>query len=150
MTLQSGARTLNPGVYVISGGTLKINAGANLSGSGVTFYLTNGATVQFNGNAHMNFSAPTSGTYSGMLFFGDRTMANANQTFNGDSTSRLTGALYFPSQQVTLLGNYTGANGCMQVVSDTIDVSGSTTLNGTCPGTGLQAVPIPGSIALVE
>jgi len=149
MTLQSNI-TLNPGVYVVDGGTLKINAGANISGSGVTFFLRNGATINFNGNAHMNMSAPTSGTYSGVLFYSDRTQSSQNQTFNGDSTSRLTGALYFPSQKVTLSGNYSGNNGCMQVVADMIELTGSTTLSGTCPNTGIQNVPIPGSIALVE
>ena len=149
MTLQN-TRTLSGGVYVISGGTLKINAGANISGSNVTFYLTNGATLQMNGGAHLNISAPTSGTYSGVLFFGDRTMANAVQKVNGDSTSTLTGAIYFPSQSVEFLGNFSGNNGCMRVIADTVTLSGSTTMNGSCPGTGLNSIPIPGQIALVE
>ena len=143
-------RTLDPGVYVISGGTFDLNANANITGTGVMFYLTNGATLKFNGNAQMNLSAPTTGTYAGMLFFSDRSQANASQSFNGTDSSVLTGALYFPTQAVTVNGNYTGTNGCMQLVADTISYSGSSTLSATCPGTGLSGIPVPSGSYLVE
>ena len=116
----------------------------------MTFYLTNGATVQFNGNAHVNFSAPTSGTYSGILFFGDRTQPNATQKFNGDNTSSMTGAMYFPSQQVQMSGNFSGQNGCMQVVADTIDYTGSSNFAANCAAKGMSAVTIPGGVSVVE
>lgn len=146
----NNTRTLNPGIYVINGGTLSLNGNANISGSGVMFYLTNGAKIQINGSAHMNLSAATSGTYSGMLFYGNRTQPTAVQTFNGDASSRMTGAIYFPSQEVRMNGNFSGANGCQQVIGDTIQFSGSTTLSAACPGTGINSIPIPGSTALVE
>ena len=146
----NSTKTFNPGVYVISGGSLTLNSNANVSGSGVTFYLTNGATIKFNGNAHMNFSAPTSGTYSGMLFYGNRNDPDGSPSFNGDATSQLTGATYFPSQSVTMNGNFSGANGCMQVIANTISLSGSSTISGSCPGTGMSSVSIPGSVSLVE
>jgi len=146
----NSTRTFNSGIYVISGGNFTLNANAIVSGANVMFYLRNGARIQFNGNAHMNFSAPTSGTYAGVLFFGDRTMASAVQRFNGDATSRLTGALYFPSQTVEMDGNFSGNNGCMQIVADTVTLIGSSVFSGSCPGTGLNSIPIPGQIALVE
>ena len=43
-----------PGVYVIDGGALSINSTATVNGSGVTFYLTNGATVSMNGGASVH------------------------------------------------------------------------------------------------
>ena len=146
-------RTLNPGVYVISGGTFSLNANANITGSGVMFYLTNGATLQFNGNATFNLTASTdgsNGTTAGILFFSDRSQASANQSFNGTSQSVLTGALYFPTQALTINGDYSGANGCMQVVADTIVYSGNATLNSTCPGTGLTTITTRNGSALVE
>ncbi|HEY2032643.1 MAG TPA: hypothetical protein VGH02_03025 [Rhizomicrobium sp.] len=146
----NGTTTLAPGVYVISGGTLKINANANISGSGVTFYLTNGATVSMNGNSTVNLSAPTSGTYSGILFYGDRTQANNSNTINGNASSSMTGAVYFPSQAVSVLGNFSGANGCMQVVADTISYSGNAHFSTNCSAYGLPSVSTPGAVALVE
>ena len=142
--------TFAPGVHVIDGGELRFNANANVTANGVMFYLTNGATIAMNGNAHMEISAMNSGTYSGIAFFGDRTQAYAVNLFNGNSTSYITGALYFPSQDVTFSGNYSGQNDCMQVVALTIEYTGSAEFGTDCSGTGLYQIPTPGVIALVE
>jgi Flp pilus assembly protein TadG len=142
--------TLNPGVYVINGGTLKVNANANVTGTGVTFYLTNGATVQFNGSAQISLTAPTSGSYAGLVLYGDRTQPTASNTINGNASSSITGAIYFPSQEVDFLGNFSGANGCTQVVADTIYYTGSATFNTNCTGTGMRTVNVPGSVTMVE
>ena len=143
-------RTLNSGTYIISGGDFSLNANANITGSNVMFYLTNGATLKFNGSANFNLSAPTSGTYSGILFFSDRSQASANQQVNGTSSSVLTGALYFPTQALTINGDYSGANGCMQAVADTITFSGNSTLSADCSAYGLSSIPVPGGTTLVE
>jgi len=147
-------RTLNPGVYIISGGTFDMNANANITGTGVMFYLTGGATIQFNGNAQFHLTAATTttagGTDAGILFFSDRSQSNINQTVNGTSNSVLTGALYFPTQALTINGDYSGANGCMQVVADTITYSGNATLTSSCPGTGLTGIPTSSGATLVE
>ena len=149
LTLQNNV-TLNPGVYVINGGSLKINSNGVINGTGVTFYLTNGATLDFNGNADINLTAPTSGPYSGILFFGDRTQATAINKINGDASSSMTGAFYFPSQEVDFLGNFSGNNGCTQVVADTIYYTGSATFSTNCTGKGMKSIPVPGSVTLVE
>lgn len=146
----NGAANLAPGVYVVSGGTLKINANAIVTGSGVTFYLTNGATLSFNGNATINLSAPTSGTYGGMLFYGDRAQPAATDTINGNASSQMTGAIYFPSQDVRFLGNFTGNNRCLQVVASTIYYTGSAAFQADCTGTGLETIQVPGAVTLVE
>lgn len=145
-----GTTTLSPGVYVINGGTLQFNANADVSGSGVTFYLTNGATLSMNGSATVNLSAPTSGTYSGLLFFGDRSQPTAVNKINGDASSLLTGTIYFPSQEVEFLGNFSGAGGCTQVVADTILYTGSSQFTTNCTGSGVPSIPVAGSVALVE
>ena len=40
----------------------------------------------------LNLSAPTSGTYSGILFFGNRNVSGVTNTFNGTASSVMTGA----------------------------------------------------------
>ncbi len=155
LTIQD-TRTLNSGIYVINGGTLKLNANANITGSNVMFYLTNGASISINGNAQMNLSAPTQSSpsplsiYSGILFFGDRTMAMATQKMNGNASSTVTGAIYFPSQQVEIDGNYSGQNGCMQIIADEIYVTGNSHFGVNCSSYGMSNVPIPGGVSLVE
>jgi len=144
-----GSKTFETnGQFVINGGTLKISAQANITGSGVTFFLTNNATVDFNANGTMTLSAPASGTYEGILFYGDPDNANGTNKFNGTPTSTLTGALYFPSQDVQYLGNFTGVNGCMRIVARTIDFRGNTTMSVTCPS--LAAFPLRTRLALVN
>ncbi|WP_164548683.1 pilus assembly protein TadG-related protein [Mesorhizobium sp. M7D.F.Ca.US.005.01.1.1] len=148
MTLK-GNVTLSPGVYVVQG-DLKINANAAIIGSGVTIFMSGSSTVSMNGNASVKLSAPTSGTYSGVLFYGDRTGTPASSTFNGTADSLLTGAIYFPKQQVNYLGNFSGNGGCTQVVANTIQWSGSTTINQDCTSLGMRDIPAGLSVALVE
>jgi hypothetical protein len=150
MSFGNKTYTMNPGVYVINGGTLKINANTVLNGTGVMFYLTNGATLSINGGAKIDIAAATTGTYAGLLFFGDRSMASAKQTINGDATSLMTGALYFPSQELDLLGNFSGAGGCMQVVADTIYYTGSSTFTDDCVSSGMKTIKVAGNVTLVE
>jgi hypothetical protein len=140
---------LSPGVYVLQG-NLKINANSVISGIGVTIFMAGSSTVSMNGNASVTLSAPTSGTYSGVLMYGDRTGASASSTFNGTANSLLTGALYFPRQMVSYLGNFSGVNGCTQVVADTIQWSGNSTINQNCSSLGMKDIPATQSVQLVE
>ena len=143
-----GAQTLSPGVYIVSG-SFSINANAFVSGSGVTIYLTKGASLSMNGTATVNLSAPTSGPYSGMLFFGDR--ANTGSvSFNGTAASLLTGALYFAKQNVSYLGNFSGNGGCTQVIADTITWSGHTSISQNCSAFGMSSFGSAELIKLVE
>ena len=82
--------------------------------------------------------------------YGDRTGTGGQSTFNGTATSLLTGALYFPKQQVNYLGNFAGQNGCTQVVADTIQWSGNSTINQDCTSLGMRDIPATQSVALVE
>ncbi|HUQ36698.1 MAG TPA: pilus assembly protein TadG-related protein [Aestuariivirga sp.] len=148
MTL-TGTKTLKPGVYVVSGGNFKINANANISGSGVTIYLKAGTSVSINGTATVNLSAPTSGTYSGMLFFGDRS-ATADVTLNGTAASKFTGAIYFANQDIKYLGNFSGESGCTQVVGKTVEWTGNTTINQDCTAYGMGSITGLQLVKLVE
>ena len=145
----SGTKTLSPGVYIVSGGNFSVNANANISGSGVTIYIANGTSVSMNGNATINLSAPTSGAYSGMLFFGDRS-GTGGVTFNGTAASKLTGALYFANQDISYLGNFSGNGGCTQVVGGTITWSGNSNISQNCTAYGMSSIAATQLIKLVE
>jgi Flp pilus assembly protein TadG len=145
--------TLNPGVYYVDGGDFKVNANANVSGAGVTIYLSGGARLSMNGNSKTVLSAPTSGTYSGLLFFGDRGSSGGNaNTVNGNDDSSLTGFLYFASQSVSYLGNFSGTSGCTRLVADTLTWSGNSTIDdtGDCSALGLTKVTSTQIVYLVE
>jgi Flp pilus assembly protein TadG len=142
--------TLEPGVYIIDGGTFRMNSGAHVQGTGVTFFLTGNVDLQFNGNAEMHLTAPTSGTYKGLLFFGDRDNPDVLHKFNGTADSSLIGALYFSSQRLEMLGNFGGSNGCTQIIAQTIKFSGSLDFSADCSGAGLEDISIGGMVQVVE
>jgi hypothetical protein len=144
-----GTVTMNPGTYYVSGGDFKINSNAVVNGSGVMIYLASGSHVSIQGTATVNLQAATSGAYSGVLFFGDRNGTGSN-IFDGTATSHLTGDLYFPSEQVTYQGNYTGINGCTQVIADTVTWIGNSTISVNCAAMGMQNIPARQAVKLVE
>lgn len=136
--------TLSPGVYVVNGGNVRINGGAQVSGSGVTIFLTGAAgdyaTVDINGGAAVDLTAPNSGSYAGVLMFQDRNApVGGDNKFNGGSAMSLNGALYFPGQQVEFQGNTSNAGGCTRIVADTVTFTGDATLGNACASLGLQA-----------
>ncbi len=142
----NGSYTVNfaAGTYILLGGGFNHNGSSILNGSGVFFYNTYDAThavapVTFNGSATINFSAPTSGTYKGILFFGDRTIpyltaSNAPFTnnFNG-SSSGTTGTLYFPSTSLIYNGSQTAQ--FQAVICSTLTFNGSSALKKDTTGT---------------
>jgi Flp pilus assembly protein TadG len=141
--INSGANvTFMPGTYIINGGGLTIVAGATVTGSAVTFFLTgqntsNGSPnayggVQIAGSANINLSAPcnsSSGGIEGMLFFQDRAMTKGGgSVINGGASSFFSGALYFPTTALSYSGN-SGSNQYTLVVADTLSVAGTATIN---------------------
>lgn len=136
-----GNLTLNPGVYYVEG-DFTVNATASVTGTGVTIYTTNGGYVKMNGSAHVDLTAPASGVYSGILFFGDRNTVGGSNKFLGDASSQMTGAIYYASQEVDYQGNFSGQNGCTQVVARIIQWTGNATVGVDCSAFGMTAIPL--------
>lgn len=114
--------TFHPGTYYVSG-DFSLTGTGTVTGNGVTFYITNGGRLSFSGNQTIRFSAPTNGTYAGILFFQNKA-DTSGATLNGTNTSRFQGALYFPNAPLTI----NGAGGA--TAAYTIVVARSLTLNG--------------------
>ncbi len=144
-------RTVNlaPGMYIVDGGELRINSTAKISGSGVTFFLTNGARLVVNGTASVNLSAPTSGTYSGLVFFGDRSGSPESHVLNGSAGSTFTGAVYFPNDDLGIRGSNSAAAGCTQFIARTLDFRGTSGASIDCDGVGVSPIQTVGGVRLV-
>ena len=129
--ISGGTVTFSPGDYILLGGGLTIDsASTTVTGSGVMFYNTSNTTYSYgtltiSGQPKVTFSAPTSGTYEGILWFTDRSQTSTSQNqINGATTSSLQGTLYMPT--VPLLytgesstGTYTG------IIAYTLEINGS-------------------------
>ena len=103
LPISNGATvTLRPGVYIVYGNGptgLSVNAGATITGSGVTFYLTHQAQFILSGNATPNLSAPLSGLYSGILFYQDPSDQTSVEISGGGGGS-FNGIFYAPTALV--------------------------------------------------
>jgi Flp pilus assembly protein TadG len=140
----SGAyATFGSGTYIIKGvsgsnQSFNISGTSNVSGSGVTFFITassasNYKPIAISGGSTVTLTAPTSGTLSGMLFFQDRTLTGVNsnnqESFTGGSNMLLSGALYFPLDNLVFSGGSTAHPDYTILVADTVTFSGGSALN---------------------
>lgn len=155
---EKGPTTLLPGVYIMDGGNFRINSGSDVDGEGVTIILTasNGqdyADVQINGGADVDIEAPTSGPYSGVVFFGDPdSNGSMDLKFNGGANMNINGAIYFPQDDVEFKGNSSSTPSCTQIVAKTVGFTGNTSANHDCEDSGTSDILpyVEGSVALVE
>jgi hypothetical protein len=142
-----GTLTLKPGTYVINGGDVEFGSQSKISCTGCTIMLTNTnnsltapiGKLSMTAGSEVNMSAPTSGTYNGLLFYQDRratTANNAVNTINGNSDSSFSGAMYFPKQHLQVNGNAGLEFNCAQFVAWTVEFSGNSGITNTCTGGG--------------
>ncbi len=140
--------TLGPGVYVIDRGSFSLGGSSTLTAtSGTTIVLTSStasgyATANVNGGASVSITAPTSGATAGLAFFQDRNApTSGNNNLTGGATQNITGAVYFPNQNVTYAGGAsTGGSTCSQLVAYTLKFSGNSNFNSNCGSAGTQTV----------
>ena len=132
-----GNVTFNPGLYLIDG-TFSNTGVTSLSGSGVTFVV--GGNVTLNGNLTMTLAAPTSGPFSGILFFGDRDATAETIRINGNASTTLKGAVYFPTGNLNFTGSSSASGGCTQVIANTIEFTGNSGIRSSCEGAGIEAI----------
>jgi len=108
-----GMLTLNPGTYVLLGGGLKVDAQTTIIGNGVTLYLAQDATynyegVEIAGGAVVQLSAPTTGPLAGIVIFQDRSVHEKKASrIDGGADTIFNGAVYFPTTELSYRGGAT-------------------------------------------
>ena len=131
---------MQAGTYIMAGGGFTLNSLAKVdASSGVTVYTTSSTgwgcassyafgPVLIDGQAVVNWKAPTSGTLTGIAFFQDRAQGTSsvqNKIVGGSSTS-IDGALYFRNSKL-LFSGANSSSGYMVLVADTIVINGNST-----------------------
>lgn len=143
-SVSKGSPTINfkPGLYIFNGsGGFNIGSGTILNGTGVTFYFVNGASFTISNGATSNLSAPTSGVYSGLLFYEDPTDSAADSIVGG-STAGVDGIFYLPDANLTL-ANGTATTFNVDLVVGSLTMSGNATLSQYAPLTGSSPLASP-------
>jgi Flp pilus assembly protein TadG len=128
----NGVTTLNfaPGTYVFNGSTI-INGLGNVSGSGVTLYVTaSGTPPIFNGVSNLSLSPPSSGNYAGVLYY-EVPSSTSSPIFNGNTSNDFSGLIYAPGATDAII-NGTGGT-YLVLVLGAATFNGSTTLEQASP-----------------
>lgn len=149
--------SFKPGLYIIDGGDLSLNANADVSSAeagmtvdGATFFLTGNSRLLLSGNGGLNMQAPTSGPYDGVLVFASRSQSGLTHQIRGNSGSTTQGALYAPTAKISFSGNSTTTNGCTQVIANTVEFTGNSTLRSTCSTFNSRRIETNVMVRIVE
>ncbi|HEY1735601.1 MAG TPA: hypothetical protein VGG12_03050, partial [Methylovirgula sp.] len=119
----TGTINLASGTYIFNSTTWNINSGWTITGTGVTLYFVNSSSyVQFNSGVTVSLTAPTSGTYSGVLIFEPDGLSNSSIAIDGTSASghALQGLVYLPSRNLTFNSTYSGTADQFTLVVNTL------------------------------
>ena len=160
--------TLKNGVFVINGGNANVQGNLILDNAVLILSNKDSSTTANIGHYDANSSgtlkatAMTSGPWAGIAVYQDRRAkddaptgnitASSPNKINGNSTQKITGVLYFPSQQLTYNGTGTGTATCTQFVAKRIYWSGNSGLNNftkNCTLQGMHAITAPTKVRLV-
>jgi hypothetical protein len=157
------AVTLTAGVYFISG-TLTLTGGSSITGTGVTFILLPGATIDTKGGGTLTLTGPTTAPSTSSLPTALQSQAALFQymaiydasatavTFGGNSNINLTGNIYAPTAAVTFQGNPTinvNGQGCGELVAASIAFNGNATFDSTGCSAGTK-LPSSQYVQLVQ
>lgn len=157
---KKGTVTLN-GLIVVKG-DFKANATATLNSNatnGTTIVLKDGGQINnINGGATVNLTAPSTSTpvatgdWEGILFYQDRDTSpsctgNNCNTLNGNASTMFEGVVYFPNQELNVLGGNETTSTCLQIVARRVSFSGNGAVNADndCTAAGVNPINIPGS-----
>ena len=159
----------SPGIYnLVGGGLTTQSANSIINGTDVMFFNTYGdvyshgshftetySPISINANSTVDLSAPTAGTYAGILFYDDRTAPEASDSYGGGSTAIYQGTIYTPTADITMYGNSTASTNPSQnsqytlIIAYTISLQGTTGLSNNYSTLPNNASPIQ-QVGVVE
>jgi len=137
--------TLNAGTYVIKNG-ISIGGQATIkSTGGVTIYIQSGG-VTMAGGASVSLSAPTTGTWQGILFYQDRANTT-DSSLVGGTGQQMNGVLYFPDAHLTYTGGSNVVATATTIVANTLSMVGNSFISAAAT---TQFTGVSGGAFLIE
>jgi hypothetical protein len=132
--------TMKPGIYEIAGGGLTVSDGGKVTGAGVLIYIAGskypsaGGTfgaVNLSGSASVHLTAPTKGTYAGIVLFQSRDNAQTI-SISGSAVATFAGTIYAPAATVSVTGSARFAQEAL--VANELRLQGIATTTGATAG----------------
>lgn len=125
----SGQSTLvmMPGIYYMDEGGFEFTGQGNLEAIGVMIYTKpkqTSDTVTISGIGSIKWSPPTSGPYTGIALWQERSSTNT-VTISGNGTSQMTGTFYAQHGMLAVSGNGAGDVLGSQYISDKVNLGGN-------------------------
>jgi hypothetical protein len=138
---------LAPGTYYIDS-ELDIKNNVVVNGTGVTLVINGNYEIDIDNNAVLNITAPTSGDYAGIAFFGRRDATPTKlQKFSNNTVMNIQGAVYFPNQILEFDNNgTTEALGCTHVIGRMVRMMNNVELKNNCSDTGVRPLSPPAQL----
>lgn len=140
VSLSGGSKvTMGAGIYTLYNGGFNLSGGNTVDASaGVSIILTgspasSAGIVNISGGADLTLTPPTSGPMQGVAFYVDRNAPANSDAFSGGSTMSITGSIYMPSQKVSYSGGSSTNPACLQLIADTVTLSGGSSFGVVCP-----------------
>jgi hypothetical protein len=132
ITLNHATVTFQPGLYIITGASTWSN-NSIVTGTGVTLYLTQGGGYSFGAftisGSTVTLSAPTSGSLTGIVVFGDRAASGPGvQGFTITTGSLITtdGIWYILNTGIGVTSSTLRGTNYLGLVLDNLKLSGAT------------------------
>jgi hypothetical protein len=173
ITIKGQTINLSPGTYWITDGDLTLGPGGGTlecttcvsGGAGVTVILTTAqssggtvGTLTLNSQANITLSAPSSGTFKGLVLIQDSNGLPSGTTIDSpgnaqaNATESLNGLVYFPDSALTFQGGpATGAASCLVLVVNSVTMQGNPSFNDSgCTNAGLTNLPTVKTVTLAE
>ena len=129
---------------------LSLLGGVVVNGTdGVTLIVNGDYAMDFGDNTVLNLTAPPSGDYAGLVFFGRRdATSTVVQKFSNAVTMNIQGAIYFPNQILEIDNDGSASpSGCTHVIARTIPILNNAKLSNNCLGTGVRPISPPARLA---
>ncbi|MEO8176522.1 MAG: hypothetical protein ABI626_07670 [Sphingomicrobium sp.] len=151
----------NFGPIYINGGSADLKGAFNCVGRTIVLTNKNAATnatigtFDSNAQATNNITAPTSGTFKGIAFYQDRRAVDCNgcNKINGGSSNTVTGAMYFPKQELWYNGGGSVTSTCTMFVARRITFTGNSGISNkfkSMKDCGVEGLPSSSSVKMIR
>jgi Flp pilus assembly protein TadG len=150
--LKGGTWTLQPGVYVFQQGFTvgPGGGGTTVTGNGVTLVFTN-TGFNFDSNANVSLTAPTSGGTAGFVVMGATTMPlNTSFYIDANANADLNGTIYLPNGSMNWQGTADSTVSCRQFIVNSISLQGDPKLGSASCNLTTGQKPIGNDVTLVK